>query len=101
MGKKAKSNAGKKKALDRKIDKSTLPPPPPKPEDEVRILEVDFSCHEKQIIKTLNVDDVSAVPVSVHVPSVAMGKRKSCQPKTIRMKSFENTRHSHDTDYNN
>mmetsp|Transcript_2314 Transcript_2314/g.4981 ORF Transcript_2314/g.4981 Transcript_2314/m.4981 type:complete len:419 (-) Transcript_2314:91-1347(-) len=35
MGKKAKSNAGKKKALDRKIDKSTLPPPPPKPEDEV------------------------------------------------------------------
>lgn len=35
MGKKAKSNAGKKKALDRKIDKSTLPPPPPRPEDEV------------------------------------------------------------------
>jgi len=36
MGKKAKSNAGKKKALERKIDKSNLPPPPPKPEDEVR-----------------------------------------------------------------
>jgi len=35
MGKKAKSNAGKKKAQDRKIDKSTLPPPPPRPEDEV------------------------------------------------------------------
>lgn len=35
MGKKAKSNAGKKKAADRKIDKSTLPPPPPRPEDEV------------------------------------------------------------------
>ncbi|KAL7472001.1 hypothetical protein ACHAXS_012309 [Conticribra weissflogii] len=35
MGKKAKSSAGKKKALERKIDKSTLPPPPPKPEDEV------------------------------------------------------------------
>jgi len=35
MGKKAKSNAGKKKALDRKIDRSTLPPPPPRPEDEV------------------------------------------------------------------
>jgi len=35
MGKKAKSKAGQKKAQDRKIDKSTLPPPPPKPEDEV------------------------------------------------------------------
>jgi len=35
MGKKAKSKAGKAKALERKIDKSTLPPPPPKPEDEV------------------------------------------------------------------
>ena len=35
MGKKAKSSAGKKKALDRKIDPSTLPPPPPKPEDEI------------------------------------------------------------------
>lgn len=35
MGKKAKSNAGKKKAAERKIDKSSLPPPPPKPEDEV------------------------------------------------------------------
>jgi len=34
MGKKAKSNAGKKKSLDRKIDKSALPPPPPRPEDE-------------------------------------------------------------------
>jgi len=36
MGKKAKSSAGKKKALERRIDKSNLPPPPPKPEDEVR-----------------------------------------------------------------
>ena len=36
MGKKAKSSAGKKKALERKIDKAMLPPPPPKPEDEVR-----------------------------------------------------------------
>ena len=36
MGKKAKSTAGKKKAADRKVDKSTLPPPPPRPEDEVR-----------------------------------------------------------------
>mmetsp|Transcript_9015 Transcript_9015/g.20966 ORF Transcript_9015/g.20966 Transcript_9015/m.20966 type:complete len:202 (-) Transcript_9015:203-808(-) len=35
MGKKAKSSAGKKKAADRKIDRSALPPPPPKPEDEV------------------------------------------------------------------
>ncbi|KAL7430404.1 hypothetical protein ACHAXH_001313 [Discostella pseudostelligera] len=35
MGKKAKSSAGKKKALERRIDKSNLPPPPPKPEDEV------------------------------------------------------------------
>ena len=43
MGKKAKSNAGKKKALDRKIDKSTLPPPPPKPEDEV--------CHELMYVE--------------------------------------------------
>lgn len=74
MGKKAKSNAGKRKALERKIDKSTLPPPPPKPEDEVRKLEANFSCHEKQIIKALNVDDVSAVPVSVHAPSVSMEK---------------------------
>lgn len=40
MGKKAKSNAGKKKAQDRKIDKSTLPPPPPRPEDEVCIVDV-------------------------------------------------------------
>ena len=38
MGKKAKSNAGKKKAQDRKIDKSTLPPPPPRPEDEVCVV---------------------------------------------------------------
>mmetsp|Transcript_25006 Transcript_25006/g.60181 ORF Transcript_25006/g.60181 Transcript_25006/m.60181 type:complete len:416 (+) Transcript_25006:161-1408(+) len=35
MGKKAKSVGGKKKALERKIDKSSLPPPPPAPEDEV------------------------------------------------------------------
>ncbi|KAL3822237.1 hypothetical protein ACHAXA_005870 [Cyclostephanos tholiformis] len=35
MGKKAKSSAGKRKAQERKIDKATLPPPPPKPEDEV------------------------------------------------------------------
>ncbi|KAL7484288.1 hypothetical protein ACHAW6_009956 [Cyclotella cf. meneghiniana] len=35
MGKQSKSSSGKKKALERKIDKSTLPPPPPKPEDEV------------------------------------------------------------------
>ena len=40
MGKKAKSNAGKKKAQDRKIDKSTLPPPPPRPEDEVCVVDV-------------------------------------------------------------
>jgi len=35
MGKKAKSQAGKARALERKIDKSTLPPPPPRPEEEV------------------------------------------------------------------
>ena len=45
MGKKAKSNAGKKKALDRKIDKSSLPPPPPKPEDEV--------CHVLMYVELL------------------------------------------------
>lgn len=35
MGKQSKSSSGKRKALERKIDKSTLPPPPPKPEDEI------------------------------------------------------------------
>ena len=50
MGKKAKSNAGKKKALDRKIDKSTLPPPPPKPEDEV--------CHELMYVEWLQLHAV-------------------------------------------
>ncbi|KAL3788749.1 hypothetical protein HJC23_012305 [Cyclotella cryptica] len=35
MGKQSKSSTGKKKALERKIDKSTLPPPPPRPEDEI------------------------------------------------------------------
>jgi hypothetical protein len=35
MGKQSKSSKGKSKALERKIDKSTLPPPPPKPEDEI------------------------------------------------------------------
>ncbi|KAL3776086.1 hypothetical protein ACHAWO_007370 [Cyclotella atomus] len=35
MGKQSKSTKGKSRALERKIDKSTLPPPPPRPEDEV------------------------------------------------------------------
>eukprot|EP00956_Cyclotella_meneghiniana_P003947 scaffold4753_cov66-Cyclotella_meneghiniana.AAC.1 len=35
MGKQSKSNKGKSKALERKIDKSTLPPPPPRPEEEI------------------------------------------------------------------
>ena len=36
MGKKAKSIAKLNKAADKKIDKSTLPPPPPQPTEEVR-----------------------------------------------------------------
>jgi hypothetical protein len=36
MGKKAKSTKGALKAQDRKLDKSTLPPPPKPVVDEVR-----------------------------------------------------------------
>ncbi len=36
MGKKAKSTKGALKAKERKLDKSTLPPPPKPVDDEVR-----------------------------------------------------------------
>jgi hypothetical protein len=36
MGKKAKSSRGAQKAKERKIDKTTLPPPPKPLNDEVR-----------------------------------------------------------------
>lgn len=38
MGKKAKSTKGKLRATGRKLDKSTLPPPPKPVTDEVRFL---------------------------------------------------------------
>jgi hypothetical protein len=42
MGKKAKSTKGKLRATGRKLDKSTLPPPPKPVTDEVRILQHEY-----------------------------------------------------------
>jgi hypothetical protein len=43
MGKKAKSTKGALRAKERKLDKSTLPPPPKAVSDEVRTASPNFS----------------------------------------------------------
>ena len=44
MGKKPKSKSGKEKANSRKVDKSTLPPPPAPVDAEVRRYQPIRSC---------------------------------------------------------
>ncbi len=49
MGKKAKSTKGALKAKERKLDKSTLPPPPKPVDDEVCWIPFPRLCYDKDI----------------------------------------------------